>query len=68
VRLDCPTPADGLYSKLRCSLSTYFFKANHGSAMNIKVVVPCSDEEMEHIKSEGKRWLDTDYGLKTCQW
>lgn len=47
---------------------TYFFKANHGSAFNIQVTLPCSDEELDHIRSEGKRWLDTNYGQHTCQW
>lgn len=46
----------------------YFFKSNHGSAMNLPVTIPCSDEELAHIQSEGKRWLGITYGLSSCQW
>ncbi|MCF2904186.1 hypothetical protein L0666_04235 [Octadecabacter sp. CECT 8868] len=46
----------------------YYFKANHGSAYNIKVTIPCSDDEMAHIRSEADRWLGTSYGENSCQW
>lgn len=46
----------------------YYFKANHGSAFNIKVNVPCTADEMTHIRSEANRWLATAYGENSCQW
>lgn len=46
----------------------YFLKANHGSRFNIKVTIPCSDAEMDHIRSEAKRWVSSKYGQNSCQW
>ncbi|MGJ8610865.1 MAG: ATP-grasp fold amidoligase family protein [Octadecabacter sp.] len=46
----------------------YFFKANHGSAFNVKVNVPCTDDELAHIRSEANKWLATAYGENSCQW
>ncbi|NBD31084.1 MAG: hypothetical protein GVY31_13730 [Alphaproteobacteria bacterium] len=47
---------------------SYYFKANHGSHFNLHVNIPCSDEEMAHIRSEARRWLSISYGLNSCQW
>ena len=46
----------------------YFLKANHGSHYNCRVVIPCSDEEMTHLRSEANRWLASNYGEFSCQW
>ena len=46
----------------------YFLKANHGSHYNVRIVLPCSDEELAHARSEANRWLDSTYGEFSCQW
>ncbi|SMX30753.1 ATP-grasp fold amidoligase family protein [Octadecabacter ascidiaceicola] len=46
----------------------YFFKSNDGSDQNIPLTLPCSDEELAHVKAKAKSWLETIYGQNSCQW
>ncbi|WP_368187520.1 ATP-grasp fold amidoligase family protein [Aestuariibius sp. HNIBRBA575] len=47
---------------------TYYLKANHGSAMNVKVELPCSDIQMKELRKIADEWLHTAYGKSSSQW
>lgn len=46
----------------------YFMKANHGSAMNVKVELPCSPDQLAELRDTAATWLSTQYGRSSSQW
>lgn len=48
---------------------TYYLKSNHGSAQNIRLRLPDTDEAtLRRVREKAPSWLAAPYGTKTSQW
>ncbi|WP_171241411.1 ATP-grasp fold amidoligase family protein [Ruegeria sp. HKCCA5491] len=46
----------------------YFLKANHGSAMNLRLELPCDDSTKAEAQALVDKWMATDHGKYSSQW